>query len=126
MKKLFIIFFCVIVILFVWHNILEKIFGYNLDQLSHYNTALFHLLMSPVYIFALFCCVYFNLGDDSEETPEENSKTETNIDNPKESEVVVVTEIQGERKIIKNGKVIYSEKLKADELKVFENLKDKN
>lgn len=59
------------------------------------------------------------------ETPEEKPKTETNIDKPKESDdVVVVTEIQGERKIIKNGKVIYSEKLKADELKVFE--KDKN
>jgi hypothetical protein len=63
----------------------------------------------------------------SEEKEPEETPTVTNIDKPKESDdVVVVTEIQGERKIIKNGKVIYSEKLKADELKVFENLKDKN
>ena len=61
----------------------------------------------------------------TEKEPEE-TPTVTNIDKPKESDDVVVTEIQGERKIIKNGKVIYSEKLKADELKVFENLKDKN
>lgn len=54
----------------------------------------------------------------------EKTKTETNTDNPEESEIVVVTEIHGTKKIIKNGKVIYSEKLKADELQVFEKLKD--
>jgi hypothetical protein len=81
--------------------------------------------------FGLFVSVFVTLGgilqmvDVFKQT--DNPETETNIDKPKESDdVVVVTEIQGERKIIKNGKVIYSEKLKADELKVFENLKDKN
>lgn len=52
----------------------------------------------------------------------ENLKT----DNPENDEIITVTEIKGVKKIIKNGKVIYCEELKADELKVFENLKDKN
>ena len=84
------------------------------------------------YWYALFICggisvIFFWLFESEGKEPEETPKTVTNIDKPKESDdVIVVTEIQGERKIIKNGKVIYSEKLKADELKVFENLKDKN
>lgn len=82
--------------------------------------------------YVLFICggisvIFFWLFESEGKEPEEPPKTVTNIDKPKESDdVIVVTEIQGERKIIKNGKVIYSEKLKADELKVFENLKDKN
>lgn len=79
----------------------------------------------------LFICggmtLLFFWGVVSEEKEPEETPTVTNIDKPKESDdVVVVTEIQGERKIIKNGKVIYSEKLKADELQVYEKLKDKN
>ena len=62
----------------------------------------------------------------SEEEPEENPKTENlKTDNPENDEIITFTEIKGVKKIIKNGKVIYCEQLKADELKVFEQLKDK-
>ena len=105
------------VICFIWHYILDTIFGL---RRIYDNPFLFFLLAGVPLSFITAGCFYF-WDDNSEET----AKPETNIDNPKESEVVV-TEIQVEKKIIKNGKVIYSEKLKADELKVFENLKDKN
>lgn len=78
--------------------------------------------------FSLFSCGFGTLlffwGFVSEEEPEENPKTENlKTDNPENDEIITVTEIKGVKKIIKNGKVIYCEELKADELKVFEQLK---
>ena len=57
----------------------------------------------------------------------DNPETEKlKTDNPENDEIITVTEIKGVKKIIKNGKVIYCEQLKADELKVFEQLNEKN
>jgi hypothetical protein len=57
----------------------------------------------------------------------DNPETEKlKTDNPENDEIITVTEIKGVKKIIKNGKVIYCEELKADELKVFEQLNEKN
>lgn len=54
----------------------------------------------------------------------DNTETEKlKTDNTENDEIITVTEIKGVKKIIKNGKVIYCEQLKADELKVFEQLK---
>lgn len=70
--------------------------------------------------------LFFRLLVYKEEEPEENPKTENlKTDNPENDEIITVTEIKGVKKLIKNGKVIYCEELKADELKVIELLKDK-
>ena len=106
--------------------ILENIVGLNLKQFQDNSDFLFLLVVfSPSYCL-LFIYYFYFIDDNPEETPKEKTKTETlKTDNPENDEIITVTEIKGVKKIIKNGKVIYCEELKADELKVFEQLKDK-
>jgi pilus assembly protein TadC len=111
---------------------MEKFF-YNVSLLIFGGFSLMCLLLlfnTPfewknlfITIFFLFFTFVFAFLSDEAELRENNTPKE---DEPKVDEIISVTEIKGVKKIIKNGKVIYCEELKADELKVFENLKDKN
>ena len=120
MKKFFMkfLYFCCFLVM----GFFTFVFGLLIFDKHDYNLINWFFL----FFFSAFTLLCYWLLVYKEEEPEENPKTENlKTDNPENDEIITVTEIKGVKKLIKNGKVIYCEELKADELKVFEQLKDK-
>ena len=103
----------------IWFLIL--IYGFNVDlaNLSKKFSGL--LLFLPPFIIS---GILIELFDKEEVEVEQEENNTPKVEEPKVDEIISVTEIKGTRKIIKNGKVIFSEELKADELKYFEKFKE--
>lgn len=107
----------------IWYFILT--YGFNVDLANFSKKIGGMLIVFPPFIISGFLVSLFEEQEKENNTPkvEEQKVDEPKEDEPKEDEIITVTEIKGVKKIIKNGKVIYCEQLKADELKVFEQLK---
>ena len=86
------------IISIVWVGILEYIFGIAQLEREYGKNLICVLTMLPSMCLMV---VYSYYDEKSKETPEEKTKTEKiEPEKKKESEVIVVKEIQGERNII--------------------------
>lgn len=103
----------------IWFLILTYGFNVDLANLSKKFSGL--LLFLPPFIIS---GILIELFDKEEVEVEQEENNTPKVEEPKVDEIISVTEIKGTRKIIKNGKVIFSEELKADELKYFEKFKE--
>jgi hypothetical protein len=120
------IMFFVIVLTPIWYFILT--YGFNVDLANLSKNDLKLLVVLPPLIISIFLVYLFDKKEveQEEKEPVEIEPKKKKKKKKKESEIICVTEIQGKRKIIKDGVVIFEEEIKGADLKGVRQITDDN